>query len=394
MSYGPLMDIRVVDAGVLFAAPLCGTLLGDFGADVIKVEHPNGDPLRSFGWLEDGESIWWKVVGRNKRSVELDLSSPRAQEAFVALAKKSDVVLESFRPGTLERWNLSYDRLSEDNPGLILLRTSGFGQTGPYRGRPGFGTIAEAMSGFAAITGPAEGPPTLPPIALADGVAALTGTMMVLMALHHRTMTGIGQVIDLSLIEPLFWLLGPQATIYDRLGIVQRRTGNRTPFSAPRNLYQAADGKWVAISCSNQTTAVRIMSLVGGQKLATDPRFATNESRVKHADALDEFIRVWIQARASADALADLAAAEVPAGPVYDITSILSDPHFETRDLLLRHEGLLMQGLIAKLSVTPGAVRLRAPEKGEHTEEVLRGLDLPREMIEELAHPKVGRPTA
>jgi formyl-CoA transferase len=208
--------------------------------------------------------------------------------------------------------------------------------------------------------------------------------MMVLMALHHRMVTGVGQVIDLSLIEPLFWLLGPQATIYDQLGIVQDRTGNRTPFSAPRNLYEAADGEWVAVSCSNQNTAARIMRLVGGDELAADPRFATNESRVENVDALDEAISTWIHSRSSSDALASLAAAEVPAGPVYGITDILSDPHFEDRELVLRHDGLLMQGLIAKLSVTPGAVRLRAPEKGEHTAEVLGALALPAETIDRL----------
>jgi formyl-CoA transferase len=367
----------VLDAGVLFAAPLCGTLLGDFGADVIKVEHPSGDPLRSFGWQEDGESVWWKVVGRNKRSVTLDLSSPDDQELFAGLAATSDVLLESFRPGTLERWNLGYERLTEANPGLILLRTSGFGQTGPYRDRPGFGTLAEAMSGFAAITGTPDGPPTLPPIALADGVAAITGAMMVLMALHHRQATGLGQVIDLSLVEPLLWVLGPQATVYDRLGIVQTRNGNRTPFSAPRNLYRTLDGKWLAISGSSQNTALRVLRVVGGDELADDPRFATNSARVEHVEELDARIGAWVAERTRDDALVLFEDGQAATGPVYDIAEIVDDPHLRDREALIRHDGVLMQGLIAKLSLTPGSVDRTAPQKGEHTVEVLReaGLD-------------------
>jgi formyl-CoA transferase len=378
VSAGPLAGLRVIDAGVLFAAPLCGTLLGDFGADVIKIEHPSGDPLRSFGWQEHGESVWWDVVGRNKRSVALDLAQPDEQDVFAKLAATSDVVLESFRPGTLERWNLSYDRLAEHNAGLILLRTSGFGQTGPYRDRPGFGTLAEAMSGFAAITGDADGPPTLPPIALADGVAAITGAMMVLMALHHRHASGLGQVIDLSLVEPLFWILGPQATVYDRLGIIQTRNGNRTPFSAPRNLYRTSDEKWIALSGSNQATAKRVLRVVGGDELIDDPRFATNSARVEHVEELDDRIEAWVSKHTREEALALFEEAHAAAGPVYDIAEIVDDPHMQERETLIRYNGRLMQGLIARLSLTPGSIRRAAPRKGEHTEEVLReaGLDV------------------
>lgn len=372
MADGPLAGLRVIDAGVLFAAPLCGTLLADFGADVIKVEHPSGDPLRSFGWQEDGESVWWKVVGRNKRSITLDLSRADDQDTFAALAASADVVLESFRPGTLERWNLGYERLAAANPGLILLRTSGFGQTGPYRDRPGFGTLAEAMSGFAAVTGDAEGPPTLPPIALADGVAAITGAMLVLMALHHRQATALGQVIDLSLVEPLFWILGPQATVYDRLGVVQGRTGNRTPFTAPRNLYATADDKWLAMSGSNQNTAERVLRLVGGDELAQDPRFASNRARVEHVEELDHRVGAWVKARTREEALAAFEAAQAATGPVYDIAELVDDPHMQAREALIRHDGVLMQGLIGKLSRTPGSLRRPAPKLGEHTEEVLR----------------------
>jgi formyl-CoA transferase len=345
-------------------------LLGDFGADVIKVEHPGGDPLRSFGWQADGESVWWKVVGRNKRSVVLNLAERNDQDRFAELAAHSDVVLESFRPGTLERWNLSYDRLAEHNPGLVLLRTSGFGQTGPYRERPGFGTLAEAMSGFAAITGMPDGPPTLPPIALADGVAAITGAMLVMMALHDRQQSGRGQVIDLSLVEPLMWVLGPQATVYDRLGVVQQRSGNRTPFSAPRNLYRTLDGKWVAISGSSQATARRVLRVVGGDDLVKDPRFATNSDRVEHVDDLDEEVAKWMALYTQDQALALLEDAQVAAGPVCDISEIVDDPHWQEREAFVRYDGVLMQGLIAKFSRTPGGIRRPAPARGEHTAEV------------------------
>jgi crotonobetainyl-CoA:carnitine CoA-transferase CaiB-like acyl-CoA transferase len=372
LSAGPLEGLRVLDAGVLFAAPLAGTLLGDFGADVIKIEHPSGDPLRSFGWQEEGESLWWKVVGRNKRSVTLDLSQPAAQDQFADLASGSDVVLESFRPGTLERWNLGYDRLAEHNPGLILLRTSGFGQTGPYRDRPGFGTLAEAMSGFASITGDRDGPPTLPPIALADGVAAITGAMMILLALMHRNATGHGQVIDLSLVEPLFWILGPQATVHDRLGIVQERNGNRTPFSAPRNLYRTLDEKWIAMSGSNQSTAHRVLRLIGGDDLASDPRFASNSARVENSEVLDALIGAWVSQRTREDALAAFEEAHAATSPVYDISEVVEDAHFQERQMLVNYEGVLMQGMIAKLSLTPGSIRRPAPAKGEHTQEILR----------------------
>jgi formyl-CoA transferase len=376
MIGGPLAGLRVVDAGVLFAAPLCGTLLGDFGADVIKVEHPSGDPLRSFGWQEDGESVWWKVVGRNKRSVVLDLGEPDAQDAFRRLAATADVVLESFRPGTFERWNLSYDTLAEHNPGLILLRTSGYGQTGPYSSLPGFGTLAEAMSGFAAVTGKSDDPPTLPSIALADGVAAVTGAFMVMSAIHHRGVSGVGQVIDLSLVEPLFWLLGPQVTVFDRLGEVQGREGNRTPFSAPRNLYETSDGKWIAMSGSSQTTALRVLRVVGGEELVNDPRFATNSLRVENSEALDGVIAGWVRRHTRDDALAKFRAGEAAVGPVYDASDIVTDPHFAERDALTRVEGILMQNLIAKLSATPGSIRRPAPTLGQHTQEIMSELGL------------------
>jgi formyl-CoA transferase len=314
----------------------------------------------------------------------MDLGEAEGRDAFRELAATADVVLESFRPGTLERWGLGYETLAERNPGLILLRTSGYGQTGPYSPRPGFGTLAEAMSGFAAITGDADGPPTLPPIALADGVAALTGAMLVLMALHHRDGGGGGQVIDLSLVEPLFWLLGPQVTVLDRLGEVQQRQGNRTPFSSPRNLFETADRKWIAISGSSQNTAFRVLKAIGGDDLANDPRFATNTSRLQNVDALDALVGDWVRKRTREDVLEQFEAAEAAVGPVYDASDIVVDPHFIDRDALIRVDGVLMQGLIGKLSATPGSVRRPAPSLGEHTREILAELGL-GEPVNELA---------
>lgn len=361
---------------MLFAAPLAATVLADFGADVIKVEHPSGDPLRRFGWQAGDESLWWKVVARNKRSIALDLATTQGQNTFAALAATADVAIESFRPGTLERWNLDYERLSAENAGLILLRTSGFGQTGPYRDRPGFGTLAEAMSGLAAVTGEADGPPTLPPIALADSIAALAGATMILTALHHRERTGLGQVIDLSLLEPMLWVLGPQAALYEELGVVPQRDGSRMSFTAPRNVYRTADGKWIAMSGSSPNTALRVLRLVGGEELASDPRFSTNSARLANIEDLDQRIAAWVGARTRDEALATLDRAEAATAAVYDVADIVDDPHLRAREALVRH-GVLMNGLLAKLSRTPGSLRRTAPELGEHREEILReaGLD-------------------
>src|SRR5919198_2683885 len=280
----PLDGIRVLDVATLFAGPLIATFLGDFGADVIKVEHPRGDPVRGHGHTKDGVPLWWKMIARNKRAITLDLSKPEGQEILCRLVERSDVLVENFRPGTLERWNLGPDRLLQVNPRLVLVRTTAFGQFGPYAGRPGFGTIAESLSGFAAITGQPDGPPTLPPFGLADGIAGLAGTIATLFALYHRDAHGgSGQVVDLAIIEPILTVLGGQPTSFDQLGIVQQRTGNRTPNNAPRNTYRTCDGKWVAISTSAQSVAERVMRLVGRPELTLEPWFATGTGRARHA---------------------------------------------------------------------------------------------------------------
>jgi crotonobetainyl-CoA:carnitine CoA-transferase CaiB-like acyl-CoA transferase len=262
MGADPLDDIRVLDAARLLAGPLAAMLLADFGAEVIKIEHPSGDAVRNHGHDKHGVSLWWKTFARNKRAVNLSLSLIEGQELMCRLVEKADVLIESFRPDTLERWNLSPQRLQEMNPRLVIARVTGFGQIGPYRNRPGFGTLAEAMSGFAAITGEPDGPPTLPPFGLADGITGLATAFAVLTALHARTRTGRGQVIDMAIIEPILTILGPQPSWFDQLGVIQERVGNRSVNNAPRNVYRTSDGRWVAISTSAQSVAERVMRLV------------------------------------------------------------------------------------------------------------------------------------
>jgi crotonobetainyl-CoA:carnitine CoA-transferase CaiB-like acyl-CoA transferase len=276
----PLEGVRVVEAATLFAAPLAGMLLGDFGADVIKLEHPRRpDPARGHGPSKDGVGLWFTSLARNKRLVTLDLSKPEGAALFLRLVERSDVVVENFRPGTLERWGLGWDELSATNPALVLARVSGFGQTGPYASRPGFGTLAEAMSGFAVLNGEPDDPPLLPPFALADGVAGIATAFAVLVALRARERTGRGQVVDTSLVEPLMTLLGPQVTAYDLLGSLQPRTGNRSSHNAPRNVYRTADGSWVAVSASADSIAARVLRLVGRPDLADQPWFGARGAR-------------------------------------------------------------------------------------------------------------------
>ena len=262
-----LEGIRVLDISTLFAGPLAATFLADFGADVLKIEHPRGDPARSHGHSKDGIGLWWKMLARNKKAITLYLGSPAGQEIFRELVKDADVVIENFRPGTLERWGLGYEQLSAINPRLVLARVTGFGQVGPYARRPGFGTLAEAMSGFAHMTGQPDGPPTLPPFGLADGIAALATAYAVLVALRARDAIGHGQVIDLAIIEPILTVLGAQPTVYDQLGVIQQRTGNRSSNNAPRNTYRTADDKWLAVSTSAQSVAERVLRLVGRPEL-------------------------------------------------------------------------------------------------------------------------------
>jgi formyl-CoA transferase len=364
-------------------------LLGDFGADVIKVEHPRGDPVRLHGYSRDGVNLWWKVISRNKRGIALYLGDPEGQEIFRELAATADVLIENFRPGTLERWGLGYELLAERNPGLVLARVTGFGQFGPYASRPGFGTLAEAMSGFAHITGEADGPPTLPPFGLADGIAGLAGAFAVLSALRARDETGRGQVVDLAIIEPILTVLGPQPTVYDQLGVVQTRQGNRSVNNAPRNTYLTQDGKWVAISTSAQSVAERVLRLVGRPDLIDQPWFASGATRAQHADELDEAVGDWIRERTRAEVVQAFEAAEAAVAPIYDVADVLDDPQYSALESIVTVPDaelgpLRMQNVLFRLSETPGAIHRAGPRLGEHTREVLAELGIGEERYDEL----------
>ena len=377
---GPLDGLRVVDAATLFAGPMVATLLGDFGADVIKVEHPGGDSLRNLGWEKDGVSLWWAVVNRNKRAVTLKLSHDLGRRALLRLVEGADVLVENFRPGTMERWGLGWDDLREINPRLVMVRVTGFGQTGPYRERAGFGTLAESMSGFAHMNGYPDGPPTLPPFALADGIAGISGAFLTLAALRAREAeAGVGQMIDLSIYEPIFWLLGPQASVYDQLGVAQGRSGNRAPFTAPRNAYLSRDGVWLGLSASSQSTAERTVNLVGHPELAEQEWFADHTGRLQNQDELDEVIGAWVAERDADEVVATFGAAGAAIAPILDIAGIFEDPQFAHNESVTTVEDpvlgpVRMQNLVGRLSATPGQVRTTGPALGQHNEEILGGL--------------------
>ncbi|GGQ47706.1 CaiB/BaiF CoA transferase family protein [Streptomyces flaveolus] len=386
----PLAGLRVLDLATLFAGPLAATMLGDFGAEVVKVEHPTRpDPSRGHGPSKDGIGLWWKLLGRNKRTITIDLSKPAGRTTLLRLAATADVVIENFRPGTLEKWDLGWDELSAVNPRLVLTRVTGFGQFGPYARRPGFGTLAEAMSGFAAMTGEPDAPPTLPPFGLADSIAALATAYAVMTALSARDLTGEGQVVDMAIIEPILTVLGPQPIWYDQLGHVQPRTGNRSQNNAPRNTYRTADGTWVAVSTSAQSVAERVMHLVGRPELIEEPWFATGADRAQHADVLDAAVGDWIARHTRADVLAAFEKAEAAVAPVQDVRDVMTDPQYQALDTVTTVDDpelgpLRMQNVLFRLSATPGAIRWAGRPHGADTEEVLTELGLSPADVKEL----------
>lgn len=387
---GPIADLRVIDASTVLAGPLIGQIMADFGADVIKVEHPlTGDSLRGHGAQKDGQGLWWKMVARNKRCLGLDLSHPEGAEVFLELASTADVVIENFRPGTLERWGLGWDVLSDRNPGLILCRVTGYGQTGPYADRPAFGTLIEAMSGFAHMTGEADQAPTLPPFGLADSVAGFSGVAAVMMAVHHRHATGKGQVVDLSILETLAAALGPHVVTWDQTGHIAQRSGNRSSNNAPRNTYLTADGCWVAVSSSADAVARRTMELVGRGDLVSEPWFATGAGRAEHADEIDEALSSWIGERTLTQVMDAFAAAEVALAPVYDVAQYASDPQVRAREAITAVDDpdlgpVRMQNVLYGLSATPGTIRHTGRDLGADTDEVLKEAGLSIEQIEDL----------
>ncbi|MGW7484589.1 CaiB/BaiF CoA transferase family protein [Nonomuraea muscovyensis] len=382
-----LAGLRVIDAATLFAGPSAAMMLGDFGADVVKIEHPRrGDPSRGHGASVEGVGLWWKTLSRNKRAAAVDLSRPEGQRVLRRLAERSDVLVENFRPGTLERWDLAPADLLELNPRLIVARMTGFGQVGPMAGRPGFGTLAEAMSGFAAMTGEPDGPPTLPPLALADGIAGLAMSYAVMVALHARERTGRGQVIDMAIIEPILGLLGPQMTAYRALGVVPPRTGNRSSSNAPRNTYRTRDGRWLAVSTSAQPIAERVVTLVGRPDLVAQPWFATGSGRVRHVDELDEAVAAWIAERDADEVIARFEEAQAAVAPIYDVTDIAEDPQYAALGTFLDVPDeelgtVTMQNVLFRLSDTPGEVRWAGRRLGRDTDEVLGELDYGPEEI-------------
>jgi crotonobetainyl-CoA:carnitine CoA-transferase CaiB-like acyl-CoA transferase len=373
-----LAGITVLDCSTLFAGPLAAMILGDFGAEVIKVEHPQRpDPSRTHGRSVDGIGLWWKMLSRNKKSATINLGNPRGAETLRGLVATADVLIENFRPGTLERWGIGPEVLHAINPGLVIARVTGFGQFGPYSSRPGFGTLAEAMSGFAAITGEPDGPPTLPPFGLADGVSALCCVNAILMALRSREVNGgTGQVVDLAIIEPLLTLLGPQATVYSMLGEVQPRTGNRSVNNAPRNTYRANDGKWIAVSTSAQSIAERVMTLVGHPEVIDEPWFASGSGRAEHADLLDGYVADWIAVRSAAEVIDVFEKAQAAVAQIYDIRDVMTDPQYIALDSITEVADpdfgtLRMQNMMYRLSETPGKIRFTGRAHGADTDEVL-----------------------
>jgi crotonobetainyl-CoA:carnitine CoA-transferase CaiB-like acyl-CoA transferase len=398
---GPLDGLKVLDVSTILAGPLCAQVLGDFGADVIKIEHPvAGDSFRTHGPSKDGHGLWWRIVSRNKRCIGLYLGDPDGAEVFRSLVSVADVLVENFRPGTLERWGLGWDELHELNPRLVMVRITGFGQDGPYRSRAGFGTLAEAMSGFAAITGQADGPPTLPSMGLADSIAGISGVAAIMMALWHRDRpggSGEGQMIDLSLLEPIMCAVGPGPTVYDQLGTLQPRVGNRSTSNAPRNTYLTRDGRWLAISTSATTIAEQVMRLVGHPEVTDEPWFASAKGRAEHVDLLDSYVAEWIIERDAAEVIAAFEEAEAAVAPVYTAADILEDPQVQALEMITTVDDpdlgpLRMNNVLFRMSDTPGRIRFPGrSEVGADTDEVLAEVGVDPDVIRSLRDRKVIR---
>ncbi len=383
MSSPPaLAGLKVLDLATILAGPFAATLLADCGADVIKVEHPRGDPLRTHGPSKDGHGLLWKQVNRNKRCVTLDLSKARGQQALLTLASTADVLVENFRPGVMERWNLDYEQLSAVNPRLVLLQMTGFGRFGPYAQRPGFGTLAESMSGFAAATGEPGGPPTLPPFGLADTIAGMAGAFAVMTALTARARDGRGQVIDVAIIEPIMAVLGAQALVFDQLGLRPERTGNRSANNAPRNTYRTRDGRWVAVSTSADRIAARVLELVGHPEVVAEPWFASGAGRAQHTELLDGLVGAWIGEHDQADVMRAFEAASAAVAPVYEIDEAMADPQYRARGTFLEVDDedlgpIRLQNVLFRMSATPPAIHFAGRRLGQDNDAVYReaGLD-------------------
>lgn len=385
----PLSGLRVVDMSRLVAGNMVSLQLADQGAEVIKIEDPTvGDPLRA--WRVKGVSLYWKVYARNKKSLALNLRAPEGKDVLHDLLARSDVLIENFRPGTLEQMGFGPDVLHMRNPGLIIVRITGFGQDGPYRDRPGFGTLVEAMSGFASKNGFEDRPPVLPPLAMADMISGLYGAYAIMVALRVVERGGKGQVIDLPLLEPMISVLGPDPAIFWATGEKPRRTGSRSLTTSPRNVYETSDNRFIAISASIQAMAERVFRAIGKPEMIDDPRFRTNTDRVRNIDACDAAVGEFIASRTLARNMAIFEAAEVTANPVYEIDQLVEDPHVQGRGVLVEAPdddvgSVLMHNIIPRLSGTPGRFRLPAPNLGQHSRSVLESIGVEAERIDALA---------
>ncbi|HET8874834.1 MAG TPA: CaiB/BaiF CoA-transferase family protein [Casimicrobiaceae bacterium] len=394
-SSRPLAGIRVLEMGALIAGPFCAKILAEFGADVVKLEPPgSGDPLRNWRYVENGTSLWWHVQSRNKRSVAVDLRTPDGQAIARALALRADILVENFRPGTLEGWNLAYESLAAANPGLVMVRISGYGQTGPYRERPGFGVIGEAVGGLRHVTGTPDRPPSRVGVSIGDTLSALYGVIGAMMALESRRSTGRGQVVDVALYEAVFSVMESMLPEFDRFGAVRERTGSILPGIAPTSAYRCADASFVLIAANGDSIFQRLCRAIGRDDLASDPSLAHNDGRAARQQWLDGEIEQWTVRRAPEEVVAVMQTADVPASKIYTIRDIVADAQFAAREMIRDvrlHDGsrLAVPGVVPKLSQTPGGFDGGGPRLGEHTDAVLRDLGYDADAIADLRRRRV-----
>lgn len=395
-AQGPLAGLKVLDLSIIVAGGTASSLMADFGAEVVKVERPGtGDPLRNWGPFANGVSLWWKVHSRNKKSITLNLGTPEGQDLLKRLVVEADVLIEGFRPGAMEKWGLGPDDLLTVNPKLVMLRYSGFGQTGPYKDRPGFGTIAECMSGYIGMTGFPDTPPNLPPIPLADEIAGVFGAMAGMMALYHRDASGNpdtkGQVVDVSLFEPLFRLCIPHITMFNMLGINRERVGNDFPDAAPRNLYKTSDDRWLGLSATSQSTFESLAKAMGMPDLIDRPEFKDNSARLDNRKILNDELQGWLGQRDLQETMDQLIPSGGVVGPVYDAPQIMADPHYLAREDIIDIDDpelgkTKMLGVVPKFSKTPGSVQHAGPTVGEHNQHIYNSwLGLPADKLSQLS---------
>jgi len=408
-SAGPLAGIKVLELGTLIAGPFCSRMLAEFGADVIKVEAPEtGDPLRQWRVLKDGTSLWWSVQARNKKSLTLNMKNPRAQEIALRLALDADIIIENYRPGVLEKWNLGYNDLKQRNPAVIMVRLSGYGQTGPLRDLPGFGAIGESMGGIRYVSGYPDRPPVRIGISIGDSIAALHGVIGEMMALRHRDVTGgrwngkdgdacvagQGQMVDVALYESVFNMMESLVPEFDQAGVVRERTGGALPGIVPSNTYTTGEGKNIVIAGNGDAIFKRLMVAIGRSDLADDPQLARNDGRVPRTQEIDQAIQAWCDTQTIETALEILQAADVPVGKIYSVRDMMSDPQFLARNMFEQHTfadgtALTLPAVTPKLSETPGATKWIGPALGQHNAEILRSLGYDDAQIAQLRQDKV-----